>query len=154
MLTEIQQVEPKQQTDQQQTTKAILERLTENRDYCVLCPLKAVPRYKTRGALKFHLRIKHSQDLISSAAQKMPKSTSSPPPLIESNFNPPSINAADKNNEQLAINSDIEDESWTLSLDPDEDDQEESSIPPKLFQRGLMTEMIRESLPKLDMPGM
>ena len=41
-------------------SKELLEKLVQNRNYCKLCPLKAQPDiFKTKGALKFHLRIKH-----------------------------------------------------------------------------------------------
>lgn len=141
----------------QSNQKAILERLTENRDYCVLCPYKAFTKYKTRGALKFHLRIKHSKELFEDMPNKNP---ASPPPLVASDFNPPSTTNGHKN-EDFAISE--EDEEWTLSLDPEDDESTPPPQPqtkaspksPKLFQRGLITDMIRESLPKLDtiMPG-
>jgi len=42
----------------------VLDKLVENRKYCVLCRFKAVPEtFKTKGALKFHLRIKHSKEI-------------------------------------------------------------------------------------------
>ena len=41
-------------------SKDLLDKLVENRNYCKLCPLKANQDvFKTKGALKFHLRIKH-----------------------------------------------------------------------------------------------
>ena len=41
-------------------SKDLLDKLVENRNYCKLCPLKAKQDvFKTKGALKFHLRIKH-----------------------------------------------------------------------------------------------
>ena len=54
-------VNPRQCLDMKSNiSKELLDKLVENRNYCKLCPLKAQPDvFKTKGALKFHLRIKH-----------------------------------------------------------------------------------------------
>ena len=54
-------VNPRQSLEMKSNiSKDLLDKLVENRNYCKLCPLKAKQDvFKTKGALKFHLRIKH-----------------------------------------------------------------------------------------------
>ena len=115
----------------------ILEKLIENRNYCVLCPYyKKDTIFKTKGALKFHLRIKHSNELqeeqdMSHKIKLRVKSNlelASPPPLIKSSFNPPKKIESEEEELSLAI----------------EDDEEE------MQPKGIMTQLVRESLPKLE----
>ena len=97
-------------------SKDVLEKLVENRQTCILCPASANPvTFKTKGSLKFHLRIKHSKEIVTKE------------PMLEPNLKVPS-----EPTEKVNRLREISDDDWSLHLEYDDEDKAElNKIQPK-----------------------
>ena len=126
-------------------SKQTLEELVENRQYCVLCPIKDNPEtFKTKGALKFHIRIKHHYKIEEKLQNEPSKSAieGSEPARTTTMTSFFGQQLTDRPVTNKADGS--EEEDWSLVLESDEDDPIECPESQESSTKN-MIELVRES---------